>query len=492
MKLDIGGFSFFEATSITHGAYMNIVLATSPAEEDKHGVGSMAPLSLGYLAASLKQLPGVTVGIVDAYGEGLTAAQAAGRVLALSPDLLGVSSTSFCFGDGMRLVSQAKAKKRDMVVVMGGYHPTTFDYLFLKELAPLDFVIRGEGDESFPELCRRLLKAESIAGLPGLSYRENGRVVRGEPQQIQDLDALPFPARELFTYEGYFRQFGGHPIPTLPRTANVVTSRGCPYHCSFCPKMFPEWRYRMRSAENVFQEILELHNAGFEMAFFQDENFSHDIIRVKKICNLILEHNLRMRFAFQGTIHHLPESVFQLMHKAGFDALFVGLESGSDAQLKRYSKPGDSKNLAEGIKRAKKAHMAVVGFFIFGAPGETACDFEATQNFICQTRPHICGGSGLSVHPQAILWEELIGTAEPESLNDSSPRRMYEIPGQHTKEILRQRRKGLEQAFLKSWINWRRLIDVFDLLRYNLTFRQVAKNKIKDLISSLFKRIHRK
>ena len=179
------------------------------------------------------------------------------------------------------------------------------------------------------------------------------------------------------------------------------------------------------------QEILELHRAGFKMAFFQDENFSYDIPRVEKICHLILEHNLKMRFAFQGTIHHLPESVFQLMHRAGFDALFVGVESGSDAQLRRYGKPGTTRTLAEGIRRAKRAHMLVVGFFVYGGPGETDQDFEATQKFIQEVRPHVCGGSALSIQPHAILWDKLIGDAEPLSLADSHPRQMYTIPGQH-------------------------------------------------------------
>ena len=93
---------------------MNIVLATSPSEEDKHGVRSMAPLSLGYLAACVKKHLEVTVRIVDAYGEGLTVNQATERVLALSPDLVGVSSTSFCFPSGIttHIPSQVGKKRR--------------------------------------------------------------------------------------------------------------------------------------------------------------------------------------------------------------------------------------------------------------------------------------------------------------------------------------------------------------------------------------------
>jgi len=169
------------------------------------------------------------------------------------------------------------------------------------------------------------------------------------------------------------------------------------------------------------------------------------------------------------------------MHQAGFDALFVGVESGSDAQLQRYGKPASSKSLAEGIRRAKRAHMLVIGFFIFGGPGETSEDFEATQKFIQETRPHICGGSGLSIQPHATLWGKLIGSAALESLEVTNPRRMYEIPGQHTRDVLSRRKRGLKQAFNKSWRNWRRIIDALDLFKYNLIFRHTVIKLLKDM-----------
>lgn len=136
--------------------------------------------------------------------------------------------------------------------------------------------------------------------------------------------------------------------------------------------------------------------------------------------------------------------------------------------------------------------MAVVGFFIFGAPGETARDFEATQNFIRTTRPHVCGGVCLSIHPQALLWQELIGKGEPENLNDSVPVPMDTILGHHTEITIRQRREGFKQAFLRSWLNWRRLIDGFDLFIYNPTLRRVMNNIIKILIFSLLRGLQRK
>jgi radical SAM superfamily enzyme YgiQ (UPF0313 family) len=144
-------------------------------------------------------------------------------------------------------VNRVKTQKRDTLTIMGSYHPTMFDDLMLKEVPQLDMVLRGEADRSLPELCLRLLHGQSVTESSGLSYRSNGQIVRGIPQQIDDLDSLPFPDRGAMDFAGYFYQFGGFYLPKIPLAANVASSRSCPFKCTFCPKMFPEWRYRIRS-----------------------------------------------------------------------------------------------------------------------------------------------------------------------------------------------------------------------------------------------------
>jgi len=445
----------------------------------------MPPLGLGYLAASVRGLRDLTVHVVDAYGEALDVKQATGRVLDLAPDVLGVSSTSFCFRDGLQLINAVKAARPSTVTLMGGYHPTMFDELLLKSSPGLDLILRGEADESLPELCGRLCRGEPLHDSPGLSYRSNGGIVRGIPQQIEDLDALPFPDRAAMNYDGYFYQFGGFYLPDLPPVANVVSSRSCPYHCTFCPKMFPEWRYRTRSAESVFQEVLELTSRGYEIVFFQDENFSHNAKRLEEFCRMVLDHNLDTRFAFQGTIHHLPDHLLQLMHQAGFDCLFVGVESGSDAQLRRFRKPSTGKTLAEGIQRAKRAHMAVIGFFIHGGPGETLEDSKDTQAFLREVRPHVAGASELSVQPGTVLWQELVGDAAPDRLDDTYPRKISTFPGQQSSDEISARRRGFQLALAKSWRHWTRAKDVLDLLLYNRSLHKVIKRLSRDLKSAV-------
>ena len=211
---------------------MNIVLATPPADGAPPKV--LPPMGLLYIAASLHNIPGLNVYLVDGLAEGLTSEEATKRILDLSPDVLGLSLFSTTIERGVRLLRKTKPASPDTLTVVGGIHATLFDSLLLKEVPEIDVVFRGEAEHSFPEMCRRITHAESIEGIPGFSYRSSGEVVRGDPQIIEDLDALPFPSVGSVSYDGYFTEWTEWTIPKVPKCATVLTSRGCPNHCTFC------------------------------------------------------------------------------------------------------------------------------------------------------------------------------------------------------------------------------------------------------------------
>jgi radical SAM superfamily enzyme YgiQ (UPF0313 family) len=189
---------------------------------------------------------------------------------------------------------------------------------------------------------------------------------------------------------------------------------------------------------------------------------------------MILDNHLGMRFMFQGTIHHLPESVFRLMHEAGFDFLLVGIESGSDVQLKRFGKPARSKQLAAAVQRAKNAHIVVFGYFVHGGPGETDEDFAETVRFIREVKPHAAGGEGLWLHSGSPLWDELVGTAGAENLEGTRPKALYKLPGQPDRETLERRIGEFQKALAKSWLHWTRVLEIVDLFIHNEVFRYTA------------------
>ncbi len=441
--------------------------------------GSFPPLGLLYLAGSVKNLPDVRVRLVDAFCEGLDVDQSAEKILSHSPDVVGVSVTSRHFEVLSRLLANLKAARRDILTIAGGIHATLFDHLLLKEIPALDLVLRGEADASFPELCQRLMAGEEMVGVSGLSYRANGEVVRGEPQHIEDLDSLPFPDRSIADFTGYGFQWYGFRLPNLPRFTTAFSSRGCNFNCTFCAgTKLCHNKLRTRSAENVFQELAQLSQEGFEFVIFFDDNFTGEASRVDKLCRLILEHGLTLRLAFAGTLYNVPPATLQLMHQAGFDLVFLGVESASDAQLKRYRKPATRQSLASDILRAKEAHMFTIASFITGSKEEEESDHEASQSFIRKVQPHFCEINPLMVHPGSHLWEEMHSFKEPETLEESQSSPIFRFPGQLNKEIIKRRERDFRRTFHRSWLHWRRIFDLLDLFRHN----PLAAKLVKDLL----------
>ncbi|MBI5568744.1 MAG: B12-binding domain-containing radical SAM protein [Desulfomonile tiedjei] len=462
---------------------MRIVLATPPADGESDGsVGGLPPLGLLYLYSSAATLPDTEVHIVDATVENLNTPEAVERVLALEPDVFGVSvlSTNIC--RGLKLLKGVKQRSRSVTTVLGGVHATLFDKQLLEETPELDLVMRGEAEQTFVDLCTRLMDGTDIAGVQGLSYRRGAEIVRGEPQIVEDLDALPFPDWNALDLSKYFQRFSALPLWGVHKSAAVLTSRGCPYRCSFCSRITADLgKWRARSAENVFQELVQLSENGFTDAFLVDENTTASVSRLEKLCELLIERNLDMRFACDGSLHHLSESTLKLMRRAGFDVITVGVESGSDEQLKRFNKPANSKALAAGIKRAKKAHFWVHSFFIAGGPGETASDHEASKRFLSEVAPHSGDFQWLTVFPGSQLWNQFVGGAATRPLSELSPRPIYELSKEPDENTIRYRVNDLIRVFLRTWFRWNRLGEFVGLIRNNPFVRRWAVGALKNL-----------
>ncbi len=146
---------------------MNIVLSTPPAEGSMDFVGGPAPMGLLYVAASLPVDPNITVHLTDPTVEGLTAKEAAEKIVALEPDLFGMSVFSTNIERGLRLLKLVKEMRPTVTTILGGVHATIFDELLLDQVPELDFVFRGEAEKGFPDLVGRLMIGADVAGVPG-------------------------------------------------------------------------------------------------------------------------------------------------------------------------------------------------------------------------------------------------------------------------------------------------------------------------------------
>jgi radical SAM superfamily enzyme YgiQ (UPF0313 family) len=210
------------------------------------------------------------------------------------------------------------------------------------------------------------------------------------------------------------------------------------------------------------------------------------------LCRLILQENLKMRFGFEGFLHHLPDATLALMKQAGFDFAFVGVESGSDPQRRRYRKLGSARAVAQGVQRARKHHFLVYASFITGAPGETQDDIDGTKEFLREARPHLIDIQALKIHPGTQLWDELVGPGEPSSLKEADSRMIFEFPGQPDQLTLAKWAQDIYRFFLKQLWSWQKLGELLRLLKHNSLVRQFLWRSFKKprLILQILKTRH--
>ncbi len=232
---------------------MRILLLNPPAKNFYGELGiRLMPLGIAYLAAVL-QNDGHAVSAFDLQVE----PEAASTIDFENYDLVGISSDTPRFNAAVNIGQ--KARKSGLPVVFGGYHATFLDEEPL-ERGAADFVVRGEGEYALSELVQKLEHGDdAFEDISGLTWRVNGNIHRNKiTPVIEDLDALPFPSRNLFPEHRYLHTYNDQ------KMATVLTSRGCPFDCYFCAaSRFAGKRWRTRSLDSIMQELYTLIQQGY-------------------------------------------------------------------------------------------------------------------------------------------------------------------------------------------------------------------------------------
>jgi radical SAM superfamily enzyme YgiQ (UPF0313 family) len=243
----------------------------------------------------------------------------------------------------------------------------------------------------------------------------------------------------------------------------------------------------------VLQELRQLSQDGYQVVVFTDENLTVSPSRMDHLCRLIIQDNLRLRFAFEGFVEHLPDSTLRLMRQAGFDLFFLGVETGSDPQRRRYRKPGSAQVVAQGIRRAKRHHFLTYAWLMIGGPGETRADLENTKDFLRVTQPHLINIGNLRVHPGSQLWNELVGSGEPATLKEADSREISDFPGQADRATLARQAREIYRHYLTKYLLRRHgLFDLMRLIKYNPLVRLFLRNTLNkfSLMFQLLKTRH--
>lgn len=290
------------------------------------------------------------------------------------PDLVGISLSATEHNEALRLAKIAK--KNGAMTVIGGYHPTSVPDLMLS-YPQIDFVIRGEGEQTI----RELIEHGTPENILGVSYKKNGIVLHNDDRpKIENLDNLPFPARNLRQYQ----------YKSQNRTTDndvIVMSRGCNGSCSFCcePSM-SSGCLRFRSPENVMQEILEMakyHQNKSINVMFADPNFIGNPSGVDRLCDLLIEHNLNIEFSALVRADAMAKypDIVKKMCRAGILKFEMGIESPNPRDLKSTRKGITNGIHREAVKNIRENGGRPGGTFVIGLPDQTIDEIKAFPTY---------------------------------------------------------------------------------------------------------------
>jgi len=373
-----------------------------------HG-GSMMPLNLCYIAAyARKNHPQSEFKILDSEILGIGHEETVEETARYSPDLIGITSNTCVFDSVITLTSLLKQRLPEVPIIIGGPHPSALPERTLTESAA-DFVAIGEGEVSFEKLISHLKEGKSSwEEIEGLGYRELcGRIRINKPRKlIEDLDMLPFPARDLINNELYM------PPPTkrvsLGRNTLIAASRGCPHNCGFCgAKLVWGRKIRTRKPEFIVAELEQCVNKYDISSFnFTDELFTNSKKHILEICHLIKQKGLDIAWVCSARAQHLDEETLSAMKEAGCREISFGIESGSPKILKRINKKLDLKEALRTVWRTKETGITTHASFILGYIGETEETIKETIRFAKKLNTQIAAFFIASPLPGTRLYKE--------------------------------------------------------------------------------------
>lgn len=257
----------------------------------------------------------------------------------------------------------------------------------------VDVVVIGEGEQTLLDVCRIFLQDQSrdLSSINGLAYMGEGRIVRTEQRSVlKSLDTLPFPAWDLVEWDRYqtiWKQHHGY------FSVNMVTTRGCPYHCNWCAKPIYGQMYNSRSPENVVEEMVQLQSlVQPDHIWFADDIFGLKPGWVQRFSELVNERNIIIPFKIQSRADLLlRDNEVKALASAGCSEVWIGAESGSQKILDAMEKGITIKQISESRQLLKEHHIDTAFFLQFGYRGESQEDVKATIAMVNNLMPDNIG-----------------------------------------------------------------------------------------------------
>ena len=365
---------------------MEVLLVNPPEIQSKYKefLGLTAPpLGLAYIAAVLEE-NSIKVKILDAPALNMDYYKYRKAVSKLNVDVLGVQTTTPTINQALQVAQITKEEQSDCVITLGGYHATFMPNQILRQNDFVDIIVRNEGEYTTLDVVNAIENDKPLKNIDGINYRD-GNILIETPQRppIENLDALPFPARHLLPMDQYMI-FG-----RKQQLATMICSRGCPMGSSFCASSAMHGRRaRFRSPENAVDELEQIVDAfRVNMIGFMDDTFTLYPNWVNKFCELIAKRDVDVTWGCTARVDRMGKQLLNRMKEAGCRTLLLGVESGNQGILNNVQKGATIDQARQTFKLARDIGMHTIASMTVGLPGETKVTADETMNFTRRVNP---------------------------------------------------------------------------------------------------------
>jgi anaerobic magnesium-protoporphyrin IX monomethyl ester cyclase len=428
------------------------------------------PLGISYIASHLRK-NNISVDILDANALEMGEKEIIEYVDAFAPGIIGFPCTTLIMPVVYRMAK--KLKKVENTIIVGGPHVSAVPVETLEECPSIDIVVIGEGEITVLDLATQ----KNLSDIAGIVYRDGSTIKTNPPRRmIKDLDSIEFPARDLLPEEKY------RPGPILNigyqgnQFTTIVTARGCTGKCTFCSSR-SFWKIlRLRSADNILEEVDQLVKKGIKHLMIVDDTFTCLNTRVVKFCNELIKRKYNLKWNCYARVNDVDLATLKLMKKAGCFFIYYGVESGSQEILNDSNKMITLAQVEKAIRLTKKVGIITNCSFIMGLPGETKETLKMTLDFAIKLNPHIAEFYIATPFPGTEMYQQSKNKGwladykwDEFTIHHSATLQTCDI---HPAEI----KKHVQEAYRKYYLRIEYLISsLFQLIRFPSSLR-IYKN----------------
>jgi anaerobic magnesium-protoporphyrin IX monomethyl ester cyclase len=389
---------------------------------DSDDFGYFPPLGLLYILSSAeKKYPEHDYHFIDCIAEKISYPLLANKIEELKPDFVGITSFTISLLDVIKSAETVRKTKPNTHICLGGHHPTAFPYEAC-QLPQFDSVVVGEAEYAFPELVNCVANNIDFTTIKGVYTKESielfvGNQIRDRrflnhvivpPAYVEDVDDIPSPNRKYLQHINYSSIIG-----LTGKLATMITTRGCPYKCTFCD--VPYKTYRQRNIELVMDEIEECLALGYEEFHFYDDLFNITHQKIMDFCDAIERRKLKIVWDFRGRVNGITFESLKRAKEVGLRMISFGVETGSDIGLKTLKKGSNLQQVEKAFEWCRILGIQTVANYMIGLPHEkSASDVRDNVNFLLKLNPDYAQFGILCLYPHTQVHKDAIalGIAE--------------------------------------------------------------------------------